>query len=83
MPMTVGRRKVSTFKFLVGKVEQKLQVWGHKNIFKGGKVTLLKTAAQTIPNFWMGLFLIPKEIIEKIERSMNAFWWGTKGGMVV
>ncbi|KAL8120291.1 hypothetical protein AgCh_017451 [Apium graveolens] len=77
MPMVVGRRKVSTFKFVVGKVEQKLQAWGSKNISKAGKVTLLKTAAQTIPNFWMSLFLFPKEIIGRIERCMNAFWWGS------
>lgn len=52
----------------------------NKNISKVGKVTLSKTAAQTIPNFWMSLFLIPREIVDKIEKSMNAFWWGTKGG---
>lgn len=45
MPMTVGRRKVATFQFLVGKIEQKLQTWGTKTISKAGKVTLLKKAA--------------------------------------
>lgn len=80
MPMIVGRRKVSTFKVLVGKVEKKLQAWGSRVISMAGKVMLLKTAAQTIPNFWMSLFLIPKDIIDMIEKRMNAFWWCSNGG---
>lgn len=52
--MTVVRIKVSTFQFLLVKVEQKLQTSGNKNILKAVKVLLLKTATQTIPNFWMG-----------------------------
>ena len=66
------------FSFLVDRVEQKLQVWSMQNISKAGKVTLLKTAAQSIPNFWMNLLLVPKEICDKIEKSMNAYWW--RGG---
>lgn len=84
MPMTVGKRKVVTFQFLVGKIEQKLQAWGTKNISKAGRVTLLKTAAQTIPIFWMSLIFIPREIIDRIEKRMNAFWWcstGENGGI--
>lgn len=76
MPMRVGRKKVSVFQFLTDRVKQKLQGWGNKMISKGGKCTLLKTAAQTIPNFWMNLFLIPNEICESIEVHMNGFWWG-------
>lgn len=40
---------------------------------------LLKTAAQTIPNFWMNLFLIPQEICDQIQKQMNSFWWGNGG----
>lgn len=40
---------------------------------------LLKTAAQTVPNFWMSLLLIPAEICNRIQRHMNAFWWGGGG----
>lgn len=80
MPMTVGRRRVSTFNFLLGKIDQKLQTWGNKSVSKAGKVTLPKMAAKTIPNFWMSLFLIPRDIIDKIEKRMNAFWWCNNGG---
>lgn len=42
-----------------------------------GKVTSLKTAAQSSPNFWTSLLLIPGEICDKIEKRMNVYWWGS------
>lgn len=51
LPMYVGRRKNNAFKFLVERVSSKLAGWTNKSISKGGKMVLLKTAAQTIPNF--------------------------------
>ncbi|KAL8089279.1 hypothetical protein AgCh_038904 [Apium graveolens] len=82
MPMVVGRNKCTTFSFLSERVEKKLQGWQNQTISKAGKVILLKTAAQVIPNFWMNMFLIPSEITDRIEKSMNKFWWrngGTNG----
>ncbi|XP_074352094.1 uncharacterized protein LOC141691256 [Apium graveolens] len=84
MPMVIGRKKVATFKFLLDRIEQKLQGWRHQNISKAGKIILLKIAAQVIPNFWMNLLLIPLEVCEGIEKRMNAFWWcnsSTAGGV--
>ncbi|KAL8156414.1 hypothetical protein AgCh_001488 [Apium graveolens] len=84
VPMCVGRNKAGEFDFLVKKVDDKLQNWNNQIISRHGKVTLLKTAAQSIPNFWMQLFLIPNTVSDKIEKRMNAFWWGkgeTNGGI--
>lgn len=74
--MRVGSNKSEVFNFLVDRVNQKLQAWGMQKVSKAGKVTLLKTAAQSIPNFWMSLLLLPREICDRIEKSMNAYWWG-------
>lgn len=76
--MSIGRRKNGAFKFLLDRISQKIQGWKQKSISKGGKLVLLKNAAQTIPNFWMNLFKIPAEICIGIQRQrqMNAFWWG-------
>lgn len=71
---------MADFSFLIEKVEQKLQGWNNQTISRAGKVTLLKTTAQSIPNFWMQLLLIPNAVCDKLEKRMNAFWWG-KGWM--
>lgn len=70
--MYVGRRKNNAFKFMKDHVSQKLQNWS-KTMSKGGKLVLLKTVAQSVPDFWMNLFLIPREVCNDIHRIMNAF----------
>lgn len=76
MPMRIGRKKGEVFQFVKEKIKQKLQGWQNKDISKAGKVTLLKTTAQSIPNFWMNLLLIPESLCEEIENLMNSYWWG-------
>lgn len=73
--MTAGRKRRSVFHFLTHPVKQKLQNRNNKVLSKAGKFTLLKTVAQTIPNFWMNLFLLPNDVCEGIEKQMNGFWW--------
>lgn len=79
IPMMVGRRKNEVFNFLSDRVRQKLQVWSNKAMSKAGKYILLKTAAQSIPNFWMNLMIIPNEVCNVIQKQMNSFWWGNGG----
>ena len=75
MPMYVGRSKKEAFGFISDKIHGKLQVWCNKDISKAGKLTLVKSSAQTTPNFWMSLFLILDSICDEIKRKMNAFLW--------
>lgn len=74
--MTIGRNKTTVFQCLLDRVDQKLQAWGNKVLSRAGKTVLLKTAAQSIPNFWMNLFMLPNDICDNIEKRMNGFWWG-------
>lgn len=67
------------FKPLTERIEQKLQGWANKSLSKGGKAILLKTAAQSIPNFLMNLLLLPAEVCDEIQKKMNGFWWGNGG----
>lgn len=72
-PMHIGRRKNYAFKFLIDRVSQKLQGW-ELNHYEKGEACTFETTTQTIPNFWMNLFLIPNEVRYEIQRQMNSFW---------
>lgn len=48
----------------------------NNELSKSGKITLLKSAAQSIPNFWMSLFFISNGISDATEKLMNDFFWG-------
>ncbi|KAL8106740.1 hypothetical protein AgCh_023486 [Apium graveolens] len=76
MPMSMGRIKQDVFAFLKDKVQQKIKGWVVKNISRSGKLTLLSSATQMLPTFWMNLFLIHAGICEDIERKMDGFLWG-------
>lgn len=78
LPMSVGRHKTEVFGFLVDRVQQRLKGWYNNELSCPGKVTLLSSSTQTLPSFWMSLFLILTTICEEIEREMNAFLWGQK-----
>lgn len=67
LPMCVGKYKNKAFSFLMDRVGQKLQGWSNVSLQKGGKLVLLKTATQAIPNFWMSMFLIPANVCDAIE----------------
>lgn len=80
MPMSVGRRKTTLFSVLVDKVKKKLHTLQNQTFSKAGKVTLLKTVARAIPNFWMNMLLIPVEDCESLERKMNKIYSGEMEG---
>ncbi|XP_074360553.1 uncharacterized protein LOC141700766 [Apium graveolens] len=67
MPMYAGKNKTEIFGFLNDRVEQKLQGWTNQELSKGGKLTLLKSVAQAVPNSRMSLFLVLVNICEEME----------------
>ena len=60
---------IKSFK-ISDKIQSKLQAWSNEELLKAGKLTLVKTTAQTTSNFWMSLFLIPDSICDEIERKI-------------
>lgn len=73
--MYMDRIKKQIFEFISDKIQSKLQALSNKELSKVRKLTLVKTAEQTTPKFWMSLFLIPDSICDEVERKMNAFLW--------
>lgn len=51
MPIYVDRGKKEAFGFISDKIRGKLQAWSKKELSKTGKLTLVKSVAQTTPKF--------------------------------
>ncbi|XP_019177735.1 PREDICTED: uncharacterized protein LOC109172940 [Ipomoea nil] len=79
LPGFVGRRKKEILGFIKDKVRARIMHWGNHFLSRAGRETLLKTVLQSIPNYAMNVFLLPKGLCEDIERLMNSFWWGCEG----
>lgn len=37
---------------------------------------LIKSAARSIPVYFMSMFLLSVSLIDELHRIMNSFWWG-------
>ena len=74
LPMVGGKSKVNTFKDLQEKITKRVMGWKEKFISKVGREILIKTIAQAIRIYSMGIFRIPKALCDKINSTLA--WWG-------
>lgn len=77
LPSFLHRKKTVAFGYIKEKMQQKLQGWDKKKLSRGGKEILIKSTAQSLPNYTMSVFLLPLDICKEVERSMCKFWWNT------
>lgn len=54
------------------------ELWsGKKNfISKVGREILIKTIAQAIPTYFMGIFKFSKALCDSINLTLAKYWWG-------
>ncbi|XP_019158004.1 PREDICTED: uncharacterized protein LOC109154732 [Ipomoea nil] len=77
LPSFVGRNKKAAFAYVEEKIRQRIGSWNKKLLSQAGKEVLLKSVAQAMPTFTMGIFLLPDSVTLSIERTMNRYWWGS------
>lgn len=77
LPCILGRKKSSLLGCLKEKVTKRIQSWEGRWNFNGGKEILIKSVAQTLPNYAMNFFLLPVEITKDIERTLAKYWWNS------
>ncbi|XP_019157730.1 PREDICTED: uncharacterized protein LOC109154381 [Ipomoea nil] len=78
LPMIIGRNKTEILNFIKHRIVSRIQGWNHRFISKAGREILLKFVIQALPAYAMGVFLLPKGLINAVETTMNSYWW--KGG---
>lgn len=74
LPNIIGRNKNALFGYLKDRLQDRIQGWDKKFLSKGGNEILLKTVAQTLPNYAMNIFLLPWDLCQQLERMMCKFW---------
>ena len=62
LPLACGKSKVDSFKEMHDRINKRVMGWKEKLISKAGREVLIKTIAQVIPLYSMGLFKIPKVV---------------------
>jgi hypothetical protein len=79
LPSMIRRSKKAIFNYIKDRIWNRITSWSSKLLSQAGKEVLIKSMAQAIPSYCMGVFLLPTSIGDEIERMLNSFWWGAKG----
>ena len=70
LPMVGGKSKVDTFKGLHERITKKVMGWKEKFISKAGREILIKSIAQAIPTYTVGIFKIPKALCDTLNSAL-------------
>jgi hypothetical protein len=54
--------------------------WVEKNMSTGAKEVLIKSVAQAIPVYSMGVFKLPATLCDEMTQIICQFWWGEEEG---
>ena len=60
---------------ILEKMERRLAGWKQPLLFKGGRVTLIKSTLANIPTYYMSLFKIPVKVANRIEKLQRDYLW--------
>lgn len=80
LPLVLGKSKKDFFGNLRDRIGVKVKGWMERFLSKAGRGTLIKSIAQSIPNYAMSYFALPKLLLDDIRKLVSDFWWGQKKG---
>ncbi|XP_028551144.1 uncharacterized protein LOC114579729, partial [Dendrobium catenatum] len=75
LQLAMRRLVAADFAKVVGKVTEKVNVWGKRHLSLAGRSTLIRTALLTTPMYLMTHTVIPKGVRDTIERMARRFLW--------
>ncbi|KAL4296014.1 hypothetical protein GQ457_12G013680 [Hibiscus cannabinus] len=75
VPLRVDKNKTNTFGFLTERVDDRIKGWSKHLLSFGGREIFLKSVAQSLPQYIMSCYLLPRTITDHIVRSMHRYWW--------
>lgn len=63
------------WQWLIAKLEKRFQSWNHKWLSRAGKLVLIKSILEAIPDYWISIAWIKKGILEKARQLCFKFLW--------
>lgn len=83
VPITSGRLSTSDCLLLVQKIIAKILVWKSLNLSYAGRVVLINSVFLGVFGFWASSFILPTEVIKKVEAACRNFLWAGGGNLLV
>ena len=80
LPTPKGRMKGDRFQYLKERMSKRLKNFSEKNMSSAAKEILIKSVAQALPTYIMGVFKIPFGLCDDLTSIIRNFWWGAEDG---
>jgi hypothetical protein len=80
LPTPNGRMSKEKFKSTKQRLVKRCSNWADRNMSMAAKEVLIKSVAQAIPTYSMGVFKLPANTCEELTQIIRKFWWGEEGG---
>lgn len=74
LPIQLGRDRIKYFKSIIDRVRSRISNWKIKHLSQAGKEILIKAVLQAIPTYSMGVFKLPKSMLEELTRLIRQYW---------
>ncbi|XP_022031703.2 uncharacterized protein LOC110932755 [Helianthus annuus] len=59
--------------------ESRLALWKSAMMFIGGRVTLIRSVLESLPNYYFSLYKAPLKVVKDLESLIKKFLWGAEG----
>ncbi|KAL4291932.1 hypothetical protein GQ457_14G000190 [Hibiscus cannabinus] len=77
LPLGINPRSQTMWDVVIARFRKKLAMWKKASLSFAVRVTLVNSVLSSLPIYYMGLFIVPKGAIDKIDRIWRAFFlWG-------
>ncbi|GKV28903.1 hypothetical protein SLEP1_g37891 [Rubroshorea leprosula] len=80
IPIGGNHRRLTFWRPLIQGFKNKLVSWKGKLLSFGGRVTLVNSVLSSLSVFFVSFFLVPKGVINELEKIRRDFLWGKKEG---
>ena len=74
IPLDANPRRVETWRSVIDKIKKKLCGWKRKILLGAGRLTLVKSAINNLPIYYLGLFKMPNNVANEIIGLQRKFF---------
>jgi hypothetical protein len=75
LPTPEGRMTKNKFKTMNERLINRFTNLVERSMSMGAQEVLIKSVAQAIPAYTMGIFKLPKTLCDEMTQLMRRFWW--------
>lgn len=79
MPLCIGNNKSEVFKYLIERSWQKVSNWNQKLLSVAGREVLIKSVLESLPQYVMMCWKLPRSLCKRLSSIINRFWWSDDG----